>query len=215
MRLLDLFCGVGGCSAGYVRAGFDVVGVDNIDQPGYPYEFVKADAMRFLADVDLGEFDAVAASPPCPRYAAPTHVAGSREDHPDLVGPVLDVLRSWGGPYVVENVPGSPMPNPLILCGSEFGLGAHCRDGVWRQLRRHRLFGSNVAMMRPGGCAHKGQPVGVYGNMGGQVTRGYMANRAEAAEALGIDWSTRHRELTNAIPPAYAEWIGGYLAAAC
>ena len=28
-RLLDLFCGAGGCAAGYVRAGFEVVGVDH------------------------------------------------------------------------------------------------------------------------------------------------------------------------------------------
>jgi DNA (cytosine-5)-methyltransferase 1 len=214
MRALDLFCGVGGVSAGLVRAGFDVVGVDNVAQPGYPCEFVLGDAMAFLRDVDLDEFDVVCASPPCPRYSSATQVSGKRDDHPDLVEPVLDELRRWGGPYAVENVPGSPMPNPLILCGSEFGLGAMCADGVWRQLRRHRLFGSNVTMMRPGGCAHKGQPVGVYGGGGGQVTRGYMANSAEAAEALGIDWAANRRQLRNAIPPVYAEWIGAYLAAA-
>lgn len=214
MRALDLFCGVGGVSAGLVRAGFEVVGVDNVPQPGYPCEFVLADAMEYLDGVDLDEFDAVCASPPCPRYSSITHVAGERDTHPDLVQPVLDALSAWGGPYAVENVPGSPMPNPLILCGSEFGLGALCKDGVWRQLRRHRWFGSNVPMMRPGGCAHRGTPVGVYGGGGGQVTRGYMSSNAEAAEALGITWATNRRQLTNAIPPAYGEWIGTYLAEA-
>ena len=212
MRALDLFCGVGGVSAGLARVGFEVVGVDLIPQPGYPFEFVQADAMTFLAEVDLDEFDAVCASPPCPRYSSATSVAGDRENHPDLVEPVLAELERWGGAYAIENVPGSPVPNPLILCGSEFGLGAMCKDGVWRQLRRHRLFGSNVAMMRPGGCAHKGQPVGVYGKGGGQVTRGYMASKSEAAEALGITWAANHRQLRNAIPPVYGEWIGGYLA---
>lgn len=214
MRALDLFCGVGGVSAGLVRAGFTVTGVDNVAQPGYPCDFVLGDAMAFLADADLSDFDVVCASPPCPRYSAITQVSGGRENHPDLVGPVLAELERWGGPYSVENVPGSPVPNPLVLCGTEFGLGAMCKDGVWRQLRRHRWFASNVMMMRPAGCAHAGQPVGVYGKMGGQVTRGYMANRQEAAEALGIDWAANHRQLTNAIPPAYAAYIGSCLAEA-
>lgn len=35
-RLLDLFCGAGGCSVGYHRAGFDVTGVDmGIDWMGW------------------------------------------------------------------------------------------------------------------------------------------------------------------------------------
>jgi DNA (cytosine-5)-methyltransferase 1 len=217
-RLLDLFSGEGGCSVGYYRAGFDVVGVDSKPMPGYPYEFIEADAMEVVADrTFLAGFDAVAASPPCPRYSRMTVARGNSGDHPDLVGPVTAALREWGGLYVVENVPGAPMVNPIVLCGSEFGLGALCRDGVWRQLRRHRHFDSNVPILRPNGCAHRGEPVGVYGHGGSgpqrvnRSRRGYQATRAEGAEALGIDWMTHQKQLANAIPPAYTEYLGGWL----
>lgn len=63
-KLLDLFCGAGGASAGYHRAGFDVTGVDVKPQPRYPFRFVRGDALEYLA-AHGHEFDAVAASPPC------------------------------------------------------------------------------------------------------------------------------------------------------
>lgn len=219
-RLLDLFCGAGGAAMGYHRAGFEVVGVDNEAHIDYPFEFIQADALDLLADTAfLATFDSVHASPPCPRYSTLSVVRGNRADHPDLVPPVTAALRSWGGAYVVENVPGAPLHNPLILCGSEFGLGADCRDGVWRQLRRHRWFESNAPMLRPGGCAHRGEPVGVYGHGGSGSSRtrgsrrGYQATKAEALAALGVPWMTRMQAISNAIPPAYTELIGAQILA--
>src|SRR5215471_5130387 len=116
-RLLDLFCGQGGAAQGYFLAGFDVVGVDIEPQPRYPFEFHQADAMTILDDVVDGNplnplrprwlflagFDAIHASPPCQAYA---EVANSRKrlDHPDLLGPVRDLLKATCLPYVIENV---------------------------------------------------------------------------------------------------------------
>lgn len=219
MRLLDLFCGAGGCSVGYARAGFEVVGVDIEPHPDYPFTFVQGDALEYLS-LRGDEFDVRHASPPCPRYSSITPEA-TRDDHPDLLGPTRLMLQMFAGPYVIENVPGAraELVEPALYCGAAFGLGADCRDGRFRPLRRHRLFESNVFLMTPGcGCDGR-QAVGVYGTGGGGFYQrpsgggGYKAHPEEARAALGIEWMTRRDDLSDAIPPAYTEHIGHQLAA--
>lgn len=206
-RILDLFCGAGGCAVGYHRAGFDVVGIDIKPQPNYPYEFIQGDALEYV-EAHGGEFDAIHASPPCQAYTRLRHRTG--KEYVDMVAMTRRYLRAYGAPYVIENVPGAPLENPVTLCGSSFGLGADCADGVYRQLRRHRLFETSFPVMAPP-CNHQGQPVGVYGTGGGgHMTRGYKGTPEEYREAMGIDWATR-AEIAQAIPPAYTEHIGGYL----
>jgi len=114
-------------------------------------------------------------------------------------------------PYVIENVPQATLEDPVLLCGSMFGLGAMCRDGVYRQLRRHRLFESNIAIAQPA-CWHQHPSLGVYGHGSGQGNpiKGYMANAAERAAVMGIDWMTA-RDIAEAIPPAYTEYIGAFI----
>src|SRR3990167_5832997 len=151
MRLLDLFCGAGGAAMGYHRAGFDVVGVDINPQPRYPFEFHQADALTFPLD----GFDAIHASPPCQAYTAMRRLgknAGSNA--PELVDPIRSRLVGSGVPWVMENVVGSPLLNPLMLCGSSFGLG----------VQRHRLFeGSHLVFGLP--CRHgEASPVPVWGD---------------------------------------------------
>lgn len=212
-KLLDLMCGAGGCSVGYARAGFDVTGVDALHHEDYPFPFLLADALDMERYGFLGGFDVVAASPPCPRYSrsTPTH---RRDDHPDLVGPVRAMLRRWGGLYVIENVPGAPLENPVQLCGSSFGL----------RVRRHRLFESNVMLLAPP-CQHRrqGTPVGVHGDHadarqhlrpGTGTSRGVKATSiADAQDALGCGWITGWDDLTDAIPPAFTQHIGEQLLA--
>lgn len=210
-RLLDLFCGAGGAGEGYRRAGFDVVGVDREAHVYPPGEFVQADALDVLADrAFLAGFDVVHASPPCQAFSSLRHRQAPGV-HPELVEPVRALLRAWGGIYVIENVPGAPLRNPLRLCGSEFDLWADCADGRRRQLRRHRLFECEAFLMGANGCRHRGQPVGVYGNGGsGQQTRGYRASKREGSQAMGIDWMGTD-DLSQAIPPAYTQFIGEQL----
>lgn len=211
-KLLDLFCGAGGAGVGYQRAGFDVTGVDIEAHPDSPHLVIVADALAVLTDSDfLAGFDVIHASPPCPRYSSATPAA-NRDKHPDLIGPVREALQAWGGPYVIENVPGAPLDNPVLLCGSSFGLS----------VRRHRLFETNVPMLAPQ-CRHDLQPQvwGVYGDHGDAkpVTRPNGTRRgnkardaAHAGEVLGIDWMTRWDDLADAIPPAYTEFIGDQIA---
>lgn len=207
-KLLDLFCGAGGCSVGYQRAGFDVTGVDISQHADYPFGLFVADAIEFLDTwSDTFSFDAVHASPPCPRYSVATPEK-NRDAHPDLIEPIRERLTALGIPFVIENVPGAPLVDPVMLCGSIFDL----------EVRRHRLFESNIHIDQPS-CRHKGQTVyGVYGQHGDKngavarpdgTSRGTKArDAAHAREVMGIDWMTDWSDLADAIPPAYTEYIG-------
>lgn len=217
-RLLDLFCGAGGAAMGYHRAGFDVVGVDIKPQPNYPFEFVQADVIEWMSvtpwDWGYLPFDAIHASPPCQRYSTATKRNGNSDSHPDLIGPVRDLLKATGLPYVIENVVGAPLLDASTLCGSGFNLGTKTH-----QLRRHRMFEANwtilgsacycAAISRPfidvsgGGPTHKPRTDGAGG-------RTYKGTADEAREAMGIPWMAK-AELNEAIPPAYTQFIGTQL----
>ena len=217
-RLLDLFCGAGGVAAGYHRAGFDVVGVDILAQPHFPFEFVQDDALGFLADVVVadptwsGGFHVVHASPPCQFYSRLSAMHPTKE-YPALIGDIRSLLVESGLPWVIENVEGAPLAtrsdlfgaHGVMLCGSMFGLGVE--RGY---LRRHRLFETSFPVAQPE-YRHKGLAVGVYGH-GGHSGKHRMLYRAEAAEAMQIDWMSRD-EMTQVIPPAYTEYIGAQLIA--
>ena len=205
-RILDLYCGAGGASKGYEDAGFEVVGVDIAPQPHYPFRFVQQDAVRFLRMLrmqtrNIWGFDAVHASPPCQAF---THAQRIRQnEHPDLIGPTRDLLEEIGLPYVIENVPGAPLKDPITLCGAMFGLRTY----------RHREFECSFPAKAPLHPDHTAKQT----KMGrppkpGEFMHivGHFAGVKEAREIMEIDWMTRN-ELKEAIPPAYTRWIGGRL----
>jgi DNA (cytosine-5)-methyltransferase 1 len=175
-------------------------------------EWVTADALEVLADVAYCRtFDLIAASPPCQGYSVTRHMTG--RSHPMLIDPVRQLLERIGQPYVIENVEGAAwsMRSPVLICGTSLGLGALCDDGLQRQLQRHRLFESDLDLAAPGTCNHALPAIGVYAH-GAQrpkpgSPRGYGGSKAEAMQAMGIDWMRRD-DLSQAIPPAYTEWIG-------
>ena len=214
--LLDLFCGAGGCSEGYRRAGIDVVGVDINPQPRYRFPFVQGDALEALSDLIAGdeittlygadyrvsEFSAIHASPCCQRYSEATPKA-LRENHPDLVGPVRLLLEQTDIPWVIENVPGSPLRADVILRGGQFGL----------DVDRERWFECSwpVFGLLPSPL-HDGVILNTMRSNHGPFVRkhGRVPTRAEIGLAMGIDWM-RGDEIKQAIPPAYTEWIGRQL----
>jgi len=204
-RILDLFCGIGGCSVGYSRAGFEPVGVDLVMMHDYPDEFHVGNALTWPLD----GFDAVHASPPCKRYTrlAAFHRSSPQQPlfdpHPEMLTDIRRRLVKSGLPYVIEGVPGTPLNNPQIYCGSSFGLG----------VRRHRAFETNWPLLSPP-CDHASQSevIGVYGHGGGRdKSRGHKAYGAAAAAALGITHTNRQKGLSQAIPPAYTQHIGAQL----
>lgn len=219
-RLLDLFCGAGGAAVGYHRAGFDVVGVDIVPQPRYPFTFIQGDAMTFPLD----GFDVVHASPPCQRFSITRHTHS--KDYPDLLTPTLERLQVSGVPWVIENVEGAPLPNAVTICGASLLLTANDVDGVPLVLRRHRLFGSSHLVMVPecqcvryrragvrvGGVYGGGPSNRAIGNRTlGRFRGGYTPTHAVRAALMGIDWKMTQAELCQAIPPVYTEWIGAQL----
>lgn len=199
-RALDLFCCAGGAGTGLAQAGFEVVGVDIADQPDYPFEFHQGDALTY----PTAGFDFIWASPPCQAYTGMQRLntRSPKRDHPKLIEPVRQLLQRSGALYTMENVPGAPLIDPVVLCGSMFGL----------KVRRHRLFEANFPILAPK-CQHpKESPIAVYGDHpqtpGDKTMRVNRARTlAEGREAMGIDWMD-WRHLTQAIPPAYSELIG-------
>jgi len=204
MKLLDLYCKAGGASKGYQLAGFEVVGVDIKKQKRYPYEFIQADCLELMKDMDfLKSFDVITASPPCQTHSITQHLRnaqGKSTDKVDLIPQTREALIASGKPYVIENVPGAPLINPIQMCGSYFGL----------KVRRHRRFESNLPIVGSP-CDHKnqGKPVGVYGSMRDEIPKGGHTAKSieEAREAMGIDWMI-WGELVEAIPPIYTREIG-------
>jgi DNA (cytosine-5)-methyltransferase 1 len=196
---------------GYHRAGFDVVGVDIAPQPHYPFELVRMDALRMIGGWSWRdwrhEFVAIHASPPCPAYSRVTGFGGvgAHKKHPDLIEPTRRLLEATGLPYAIENVPGAPLRPDLTLCGEMFGLRVH----------RHRVFelGGGAFVLRIPHQAHRlhGARDNCHIEDGyTRVVTGHLSDVEDAADAMGIDWMNRY-ELTQAIPPAYTEFIGAQL----
>lgn len=209
-RLLDLFCCAGGAGVGYRKAGFDVIGVDIKPQPNYPLPFIQADVLA-LDDKFIGSFDVVHASPPCQAYSDLAKRNRNAHEWPRLIEPVREMLVKSALPYVIENVDGAPLRNPVVLCGTMF-----------KELRvlRHRLFETNFPLLIPPHGKHPkvhtfDRRKSHFGKTNEwidfvQVTGGGNCTLAAARAAMGIDWMTKI-EINEAIPPAYTRFIGAQL----
>lgn len=192
---------------GYSVAGFAIFGVD-IKPQRYPFWFLQADAIKYVQACG-GEYDVIHASPPCQAHSALRHLYPGKE-YECFIDRTREALESTGKPWVIENVPGAPLRDPVMLCGSSFGL----------RVRRHRLFESNIPLVGLP-CKHKdqGRPIDVSGTGGRRINRrkddhGGSTNKPrniiEAREAIGMHWASRYG-ISQAIPPAYTEFLGKQL----
>lgn len=205
LKVLDLFCGAGGASMGYYLAGYEVTGIDIKHGKRYPFTYLRKDVMTLTVE-DLAPYDLIHASPPCQTHSITRNLRiaqGKQTSKLDLIEPVRQLLKASGKPYIIENVVGAPLIDPVLICGSAFGL----------KVRRHRLFESNLNL-KGTECDHKaqGRPVGVYGSLNDEIPKGGRTAKTieEAREAMGIDWML-WGELVEAIPPHYTKWIANQL----
>ena len=200
MRLLDLFCGAGGAAMGYSRAGFtEIVGVDSAPQKHYPFAFVQADALEYFA-AHGKEFDLIHASPPCQAYSVTRFSHNHRDQHPKYITAVRQACKGMKQPYVIENVRGAPIKG-IMLCGTMFGL----------LVIRHRIFELSWGLPLCQPCQHERKVV-QQGKKPNHLTEyhcvvGNFSDVGFAREAMGIAWMNQ-KELSQAIPPAYTEFIG-------
>ena len=222
LRALDLFCCAGGASKGLQRAGFHVTGVDIEPQPRYCGDvFHQADALEFQFCSFIGgsldqypevcdrcgaefpdprhSYDFVWASPPC-EFGSQLTPKVHRPKHPNLIDPIRSRLIASGLPYCIENVPSNAklLINPLMLCGSSFGL----------KVRRHRFFEMSFAvheLLPP--CNHAGRPVLISGTHRRSDEPRYEYSAQQCRDAADLQWM-RRIDMDKAIPPAYAEFIG-------
>lgn len=210
-RLLDAFCGAGGAGMGYSRAGFDVVGVDIRPMPRYPFTFHQGDALAFIEEHGH-EFDAIHASPPCQAYSS-LQALHKHIERADLLAPTREALRRTGRPWAIENVIGAPIESGVYLCGTMF-------DGL--RVYRHRWFETPFLIFQP---AHPKHTMPAYAHrapdgrsrkeiyMDGDSFASVTGNAGSyAGPGMGIDWMIGS-ELSQAIPPAYTEFIGRQLLA--
>jgi DNA (cytosine-5)-methyltransferase 1 len=202
VKVLDLFCGAGGAAMGLHQAWpeAEITGIDIKPQPRYPFRFIQADATAF----PLNDYDFIWASPPCQAYTT----QGRGRGHPELIIPTRELLINTHKSYVIENVIGAPLLHPVLLCGSMFDLG----------VRRHRHFEASFTVPTMP-CRHNGHEIrAYYGAWGREAFRARKPGNKDtlrgtverAPQDMGIDWMT-WAELTQAIPPAYSEWIARHL----
>lgn len=203
LRLLDTYCCQGGASMGYYLAGFEVEGVDLSPQPRYPFAFHQGDAVEFIREHGH-EYDVITGSPTCRRWTNAQKIRGN--DHPDLITPTREAMVEVGKPYVIENVEGAAaaMVDPLLLCGTMFGLRTY----------RHRLFESSL----PLGTRLHSRHLAPLAKMGRPVRDGEFmhvvgnfAGVERAREVMGMPWASRDG-LREAIPPAYTKFLGEQVA---
>jgi site-specific DNA-cytosine methylase len=113
MKVLDLFCGLGGWSEGFNAEGFDCLGVDIVNV-GYKYDMILCDVCGLDAKRFKGKFDVIVGSPPCRDFSKICNlgkIKWKKPPSPDngliLVKEFLEFVTTAQPKYwILENVPG-------------------------------------------------------------------------------------------------------------
>jgi DNA (cytosine-5)-methyltransferase 1 len=211
--LLDLYCGAGGAGVGYQRAGFRVIGVDHVAQPLYPCDFIQGDAVGLLPWlIRRYRPHLVHASPPCQAHTRVTNLNTNFRRHvveETLLPKLRETLHEQGVDYVIENINtrSAGLRNPIMLCGSQFGLDVYRHRGFESSLPlRRKPHRPHVRVVSPNGVMPTSErPVLTITGRNGRQSKQWQA---AARAAMGTPWITDLNGLCEAIPPAYTEHIG-------
>jgi DNA (cytosine-5)-methyltransferase 1 len=198
-RILDLFSGAG-IGMYYARVFTkDITGVDIKYQKRYPYYFIKEDALKFLKEFGH-KYDFIWASPPCQKYSRTQSLQNNQ--HPDYIPILREVLLDLGKPFVIENVVGAPLLNPVSLCGCMFNLLVY----------KERLFETSFPVSQLEHKEHTkrvvdlGRPPRRY--VQNQCTVGNFSDVEYGREAMGLkNTKFTQKELAEGIPPIYVYYI--------
>lgn len=213
---------------GYHLAGWDVTAVDNSAArlSRAPFPAIQADAIEYVHEHGH-EYDAIHGSPPCTgNTQGNSWMTDDEKDarYPPQIAAFREAVIATGKPYVIENVTSAKaraqLRDPIMLCGTQFGLTTEDEDGTLLHLRRHRLFESNVLLMPPGPCRHQKnvQWAGAYGGArrnaweAKNVRRGGYVPKSLAVlrSLLGVPWMSEEGVFL-CIPPVYTEHLGAQL----
>lgn len=112
MKLLDLFCGLGGWSNGFDKCGFQCTGVDIVNV-GYSFELILASVLELNTEKLKGKFDVIVGSPPCRDFSKICNIGQKRwkikpcpENGLILVHAFIKIVNEVNPPYwILENVP--------------------------------------------------------------------------------------------------------------
>jgi DNA (cytosine-5)-methyltransferase 1 len=149
----------------------------------------------------LKDLAAFHASPPC-EFGSRMTSKDCIANHDNLIPQTQERLRAFGKPYSIENIPDNKawLNNPIMLCGTMFGLYLH----------RHRYFECYPKIFcLLNSCVKVKEPVLVTGcSRRKNGRREYRVE--EIRQAMKIDWMVK-TELDKAIPWLFTEFIGKYL----
>jgi DNA (cytosine-5)-methyltransferase 1 len=208
-RGLDLGSGVGISTDGYIKAGAKMTGIDNNPDVGryYPGEFQCRDMLSVPVE-ELRSYDFVHLGAPCQHWSDMTAFRpGLAEMYPDLITPMRPRLIEAGVPYVIENVEGSPLVDPIWLCGTMFG----------KLLYRHRGFETGNGLVVPP-LRHPDHvvPASKAGHWRpGTVMSiaGHVAPIAMARELMGVERHVPREMLVEAAPGYMTAYMAAHMTA--
>jgi len=202
VKILDLFCSAGGASMGYYNyfhsnnISCSITGIDIMNQKHYPFSFVLGDVQNISFDF-LSQFDIVHASPPCQKYSRTNAIFKNNPlERVDLLPFTLDLLQSFSGISIIENIEGAPLRPDFKLSGIMFNL----------PIVRVRWFQvNNIFALSPlcPGTNSKIRGKQIFTVAGNGSKNDTLKNWSSA---LDIDWMNR-KELIQAIPPAYTFFL--------